>query len=56
MTSEGSERKTGTGSPADVFAGTSLQQLVTVIGGGSARDDTTPHATDITFRGVRFAE
>ena len=46
----------GTGSPAGVFAGTSLRQLVTVTGGGSAHGETAPHALDITIRGVRFAD
>ena len=48
----------GTGAPSAsaTFAGTSLQQLVTISGGGSARGEHAPHATDITLRGIRFAD
>jgi hypothetical protein len=46
----------GTGSPAGLFSGTSLQQLITVTGAGSARGETAPHAVGITIRGVRLAD
>jgi hypothetical protein len=43
--------------PTDLeIAGTSLQQLITIEGAGSARGETGPHVTDITIRGVQFSD
>ena len=36
------------------FAGVGLEQLITVTGGGSAKGETAPHATDITIRGFKL--
>lgn len=43
----------GTSPPDDLaFSGTHLEQLITIIGAGSARSDTGAHVENITIRGL----
>jgi len=46
----------GTGAPPSSleFSGTKLEQLITIMGGGSARGETAPHVEDITIRGLKL--
>ena len=45
----------GTGAPAPKSVeATRLIDIITVVGGGSARGETDPHVTDVTLRGLTF--